>query len=355
MKNLPNLIFALKGLCSNQLKISIVIPVFNQELRILSNIRSILECLSLPHELIIINDASNDKSLEELKKGLPEIIGLSKYSKKFTLWHFNKSHFETHCDSAGIYLSEAEYVLEIQADMIIHEYGFDKKMLKAIKLYPDILMLSGRGTHKIDSFCNRYKTSLGAEGSGKTFTNHIKKRIFGRLKKYIKNFTKKNTRVDYLSNQILDQSHNDRIFPDLTTFLKTGKAGRLSSDVERDFSFCENKIWLSETVMRGPLLIDKSKYYEIGGFDFDRFFQGFDDMDLCLRAWFLRSYRSGFVAIKFISPLEDGSMRKQKTFRQELEFVKNLLRIKNSWKESTLFKYHELIKNKPITCEIREF
>ena len=178
MSNLPKLIFELKGLCSHQLKVSIVVPVFNQELRILRNLKSILECLSLPHELIVINDASNDNTLDELKKGLAEIIGLSRYSKKFTLWHFDKSHFETHCDSAGIYLSEAEYVLEIQSDMIIYEYGFDKKMLNAIKLYPDILMLSGRGTHKIDSFCNRYKSSLGAEGSGKTFANHIRKRIF---------------------------------------------------------------------------------------------------------------------------------------------------------------------------------
>jgi hypothetical protein len=239
--------------------------------------------------------------------------------------------------------------------MIVYEYGFDKKMLKAIKLYPDILMLSGRGTHKVDSFCDRYKSSLGAEGSGKKFAHHIRKRILGRARKYITFFTYKNKRTNFLSNQISDQSHIDRIFPDLTSFLNTGKAGRLSSDVERDFSFSENKIWLSETVMRGPLLIDKRKYYEIGGFDVDRFFQGYDDMDLALRGWFLRGYRSGFVAVKFISPLADGTMRKEKTIYQELQFFKNLFRIKKIWKKSTLFSYHELIKNKPITCEIRKF
>lgn len=356
MNNLPNLIFKLKGLSKDKLKISIIVPVFNQELRILRNIKSILECLSLPHELIVIDDASNDNTLAELKNGLPQVISLSKYCKKIVLWHFDRPNFETLCDSKGIFLSKADYILEIQADMIIYEYGFDKKMLKAMQAYPDLLMLSGRGTEKIESFYNRYKLSLGSDrSSGKTYVGHIFKRILGRYKKYLTFFKKNLNKTKSYSSPIFNKSHINQIFPNQKVFFKTGKAGRLSSDIEMDFSFKKNKIWLSETVMRGPLLIDKKKYCEVGSFDINKFFQGYDDHDLALRGWVAGNYRSGFIPIRFISPLEDGTTRKEKTLRQEIEIFKNLLKIKKTWKKSTLFNYRELIKSKPMIYEIREF
>lgn len=354
MNHLPNLIFELKGFSKDKLKISVIVPVFNQELRILRNIKSILECLSLPHELIVIDDASNDNTLAELKNGLPHVISLSKYCKKIFLWHFGKPNFETLCDSTGIFLSKSDYILEIQADMIIKEYGFDKKMLKAMQTYPDLLMLSGRGTEKIESFYNRYKLSLGSDvSSGKTYASHIVKRILVRNKKYLTFFKKNLNKTKSYSSDIFNKSHINQIFPNQKVFLKTGKAGRLS--VEMDFSFQKNKIWLSETVMRGPLLIDKKKYYEVGSFDVNKFFQGYDDHDLALRGWIAGNYRSGFIPIKFISPLEDGTTRKEKTLGQEIEIFKNLLRIKKIWKKSTLFNYGELIKSKPVIYEIREF
>ena len=52
----------------NKVKYTIVIPVFNQEKIIIKNINSIISNTLGQYEIIIINDYSNDKTLELLKK-----------------------------------------------------------------------------------------------------------------------------------------------------------------------------------------------------------------------------------------------------------------------------------------------
>jgi glycosyltransferase involved in cell wall biosynthesis len=357
MENSPRLALNLKGLSNDKVITSIVIPVFNQESKIIQNIKSILKCSLLPHEIIILNDSSTDGTLNKLITELPKIIELSNFCNKITVWNFDLPVYETQCDVSGIELSVADYILEIQADMKIIEYGFDTKLLKAMQSYPDIIMLSGRGTEKIEDFYDQYFKSLGSEGSaGKNFSSHIFKRLIQHCKQLISpsiiNFLK------VLCNGInLENVHNNKvqIFPDQDTFSLLGRAGKLGLNINSDIFSEKKKIWLSETVMRGPLFIDKKKYLEVGGFDVEKFFLGFDDHDLAVRSWVLKSYRCGYVPIKFYSPLEDGSTRKSKSLMQEIQMIRNLFRIKNKWKKSSLFNYKKLLMHKPISCEIRNF
>ena len=98
----------------------------------------------------------------------------------------------------------------------------------------------------------------------------------------------------------------------------------------------DRRIWLGETVMRGPLLIDRQKFNKLGGFDTRRFFLGYDDHDLALRGFNEFGYRCGFVPVSFYSPLKAGTTRKPRSLRSELEILRKLMEIRPNWRSSSL-------------------
>jgi glycosyltransferase involved in cell wall biosynthesis len=342
-----------KGLCNGVPILSVVIPVFNQELKIESVIQSLLLNLTVPTELIVIDDASADQSLVVLREVLARFVPLSKHLTQSCLFSFQIAAFETHCDCFGMENAKADYVLELQADMYINEPGFDRKMIDAIRKYPDILMLSGRGTENIAPVQQEYSRGLGSQvSSSGSFILHIFSRLLRRsrfLGKLLSQFRAPNV------PQVKTYPHGieSAICPDLNVFEKTGEAGRLGDLIEENILPGSACMWVGETVMRGPLLIDKKKYFEVGGFDRKRFFQGYDDHDLAIRAWDLCSYRSAYVPVGFDNPLNDGTTRKGRTLRQEFDIFKNLCRIHKRWQNSTLYRAQDILSKKPLHPQIR--
>ena len=69
-------------------------------------------------------------------------------------------------------------------------------------------------------------------------------------------------------------------------FLASGLAGRMGQfvDFKTDHTSFSRKLYVGQTIMRGPILFNREKYFELGGLDSLRFFQGFDDHDFCARA-----------------------------------------------------------------------
>ncbi len=342
-----------KGACNYAPILSAVIPVFNQELKIESVIQSLLVNLSVPTELIVIDDASADQSLAVLREVLARLVPLSKHLTQARLFSFQTAAFETQCDCFGIESATADYVLELQADMYINEPGFDRKMIDAIQKYPDILMLSGRGTEKIKPVHQLYTKSLGSDRStGSSLFIHILARVVKRsrlLNGLMLNLC--NLKSQEICSRI--DSIENLIFPDLASFERTGAAGRLGELIEEDVKVKKEYLWLSESVMRGPLLIDRRKYFEVGGLDVNRFFQGYDDHDLAIRAWDLKSYRCAYMPIGFDNPLGEGTTRKGRTLWQEVDIFKNLLRIRKEWQNSSLYRAIDILNQKPIKPEIR--
>jgi glycosyltransferase involved in cell wall biosynthesis len=342
-----------KGLCRDVPTLSVVIPVFNQELKIESVIQSLLLNLTVPSELIVIDDASTDQSLGLLRKVLPRLVSISKFVTQARLFSFQTSAFETQCDCFGIENAAADYILELQADMYINEPGFDHKMIDAIRKYPDILMLSGRGTENIVPVQQEYSKGLGSDrGSSGSFVLHIFARLLRRsyfLGKLLSQFRAPNVPQE----KTYPHSIESAIYPSQDIFEKTGEAGRLGDLIEKNILPSSACMWVGETVMRGPLLIDKKKYFEVGGFDRKRFFQGYDDHDLAIRAWDMLSYRSAYVPIGFDNPLDAGTTRKGRTLRQEVDIFKNLLRINKKWQNSSLYKAQDILSEKPVKREIR--
>ena len=107
--------------------------------------------------------------------------------------------------------------------------------------------------------------------------------------------------------------------------------------------------------MRGPLIIDSEKYFDLGEFDVKSFFQGFDDHELFLKAWLEKKYRVGYVPLGFSSPLIVGTARKPRSLKTEISIIFNLIRIRKSRKYTFLYSSIGIdMKNLPVS-EIRQF
>ena len=311
--------------------VSVIVPIFNQEDIVIENLFAIKKSMSLPWELIILDDASFDNSLNRII----EWIDLDKYDSKcltrVRVYKNSSEMFETHCDIFGFNVATGDYLLEIQIDIKINEKNFDSKLVNAILAHPDILMLSGRGTHKLIDVGKEYSRS---SNSNKSFYFNLKFLFFWLLKRLVRS-----SRRFFVSNvanspnkELGDKGLTTRrlasdesvVFPSTEDFIDSGVAGMVASLIDYECSaenLLSGRIWLSETVMRGPLLISRAKYQELGGLDGRGFFLGNDDHDLAYRAWKDMNWRTGFVPVSFESPSKDGSSRKEKKLSTMVRFL----------------------------------
>lgn len=240
---------------------SIVIPIHDQEKIIRENILSIFEKTIGNFEIICILDDCNDKT-EEILINLFNEFQLKNITRKIIIKQ-ETPIFETSCDNIGFLLSKAPIIIEIQADMKIITYGYNKILSDPIRLYDDIFMVSGRASMNI------YNKLCEIKGKGK-------------LSRTIENPL------------------------------------RLEWD---DY----NKIFLNAIIIRGPIAISNEKIKKLNYFDEKNFYLGNDDFEICLRAYDLYQWRVGYVPIEFHAPLNNGSCRKKKSKKtlDELELRKN--------------------------------
>jgi glycosyltransferase involved in cell wall biosynthesis len=336
--------------------LSIGLPVFNQERIIRRNINSILSHTFSFYELIIIDDASKDATLEvilsifddEIFQNFPNLTGIKVYSNR-------KSRFETNCDDYLIQTSQSNLFLEIQSDMLIEQPGYDQRLIEAIESQPDLIAISGRGVHRIAEVLSEYAKTAGSDRSrGRTIPRHVVNVIRTRVHEI-----KQKNSSPYVFSSPTETSISDRpTFALQDDFLVTGETGQLGVLMEKKIEqkyLEERKIFIGETVMRGPLLIDKEKLAEIGNWDYGAFFQAYDDHDFCLKAYLLRGFRVGYVPIGFASPASDGTTRKKKSLLSEFAILSNLIRIHRTRRKSYLF--HAAIFRPPKLPEpkIRNF
>lgn len=322
----------------------------------MSNLDQLISVLSVPSELILLNDSSEDETLMKLIEWQDTQNGDSGNIVDIYIYSSKSQQFETRCDSFGILKSNCRYVLEIQADMFIEESGFDTRLLKALKSSEDLIALSGRGCHTLSEVYSSFKSSMGAA----TFDDlSISSFIINRLRVFSKLFLKAMNLHPKLNHSFpilpMTLSQTELVFPALDSFQATGCAGKLGQLVNSNLSTpreLKNRIWISETVMRGPLLIDKVKFLDLGGFDYKSFFLGYDEHDLFLRAY-LAGFSCGYVPVNFRSPLETGSSRAPRSWKTELSLTIKVIQIRLNRKKSAMNnEYHKLV---PRGSSIRYF
>ena len=87
-------------------KYTIVIPVFNQENIIIKNINSIISKTIGDYEMIIINDYSNDRTLELLENFFKNFEPINSNFKRIRIIDTRWPLFETKCDRCQTILKD---------------------------------------------------------------------------------------------------------------------------------------------------------------------------------------------------------------------------------------------------------
>lgn len=331
--------------------LTFVLTTFNQESLIEKVIHSIVNCSSFPSELIVIDDKSEDNTLSRILDMVSDETWENGPIAKISIYGNSSSRFETFCDDFGIRLAKTDFVVLVQSDVILTEAKFDATLIASLRSFPDIMMVSARGTEPLEPVANFFQNSNGSSLGLGTLTLFLTKKRFcksihwfisyicvlsyylesriARLKKV--NFSSSINEVDGLI------IHAER--PVISDFTRTGKAGYLSAhDATKDSGFGTNAtVWLGQTIMRGPIALDRSKYLEVGGFDLGSCFLAFDDHEMALRAFVEFEYRVGFVPIGYASYLSWGSTRQPRSLKQSRIAIFNCLRIANKRKSTYLY------------------
>ena len=273
--------------------VAYVVPVFNQEDQIAHCLESLVACATLPAELVIVVDGSTDGTASAVERWIEATVErLDTELVKVIVARALTSVFETMSDTIGVALSTAPYIIEVQADMTMDHPAFDQLMTSWLGNTDDVLAVSGRGAHSFSYAGLSPRTGI---------LSHFR-RFFSRAN----SFARKNS---------------DSYSPNAFEYFLSDSIGRVGIAVDRNAPIGGPKrLYLHETVMRGPLAIRRDMLERLGGLDTRSFFLGNDDHDLSMRAWNDLGLRVGYTPVRFDSPIDIGSTRRMRTANEQIEF-----------------------------------
>jgi len=156
----PSVEVVLNRTFSNDLPhISVVTPIYNQEGIIERNLRSIMDTMTeVPYEMILIVDSCNDRT-EEIVRGMFSTGEFPVLLTNVVVMVSAAPLFETAADNLGFLCSRGEYILEIQADMMMIERGFNMRLLRPFSVVEGLIAVSGRCCHGLT-----YQEGVGKMG-----------------------------------------------------------------------------------------------------------------------------------------------------------------------------------------------
>jgi len=331
-------------------EISFVVPVFNQEHIIRRNLNSLVLQARSTFELILIDDNSSDSTFTQALDFLrsPELRACQRWTK-IVVVRFRRQYFETMCDHVGIIRSSAKYIIELQADMDIIEDGFDLKLTRALQSDPQLFIVSGRGVMNFADVAYSYGKLGGSEASiGKSFVKALLRLLYNRVLELlrIRDVLPPEATIDPPPLMPVDE---------ITHFYQTGEAGRLGRSIEHvptSQQMAANLLFIGETVMRGPIIFERSRYLELGGFNLKAFYLGFDEHDLIFRAATAKSWKAGYISIGFSAPMRDGSMRRKRSLGTKIRIARESRRVGRNMHLSTLSRFSSLYSSHGWSREV---
>lgn len=244
---------------------TMVMPIFNQEKGLIEVLSKVIEHAALPFNMVLIDDASADDSLARAKSFIADLqIKKTKKVVDILLVQNKTPIYETACDNQGFRLANTDYIIEIQSDIHVEEFGFDQKMIHAMN-----------------------RLGLGA--------------VSGRHVHYYSMLEGRRAWLKYPFSLL-----NWRYFK-----TKSEGEGRLGQKI---FDRIESKIkmecFVGETVARGPWLLNKKDLERLSFLDEKNFFLGNDDHDYHRRLFKELGKQVGYVPLDIYSISEDGATRK---------------------------------------------
>lgn len=338
-------------------KVSIVIPVFNQEQIISKIFDSLCENLSLPTEVIVVVDKSKDKSKHRTLEYFKTMLDTNNHAVPYLLISAivissSRTLYETKSDNIGFQVASGEYVIELQSDMLVMDYGFDSKLVACLEQNLDLFAVSGRAITTLHTIRNsEFKRRANPISYA---SEQFRLKLKGRLDQ---------------GNLIKSTSHTDRVFPEEEIFRVSGLAGwrgGLIDDFSKNPELVSKEIknlnirpvYVGEVIMRGPVCFRNHDLRKLGFLNQNAFFLGYDEIDISLRAWKYLHKRVAFMPIYLFSPAEWGSTRKQKTLWARMGLFVRFVFHSYNFRKSLTFEMvsSEKIRNKTsaiLTKEVR--
>jgi hypothetical protein len=255
LRRTPDLVYhaALNGV---EPRFTVVTPTFNSEATIDAYIDATAGAASLPFDWILIDDGSEDGTVERAKALFES--RRSGLICRATIVRNPTPIFETACDNIGFSLAETATIVEIQSDIQLREPAFDALVLRVLAMAP--AAVSGRCGHSFFSLRGRLVRAL----------------LGGRSRECVG-----------LCGKLIGT-------PDV--------ADRLKGHVYR-----------CETVPRGPWVVLKEDLERVDYLDERFFFQGNDDHDYHRRLFDASGRRPVYVPMSLYSPLHLGATRRKRT------------------------------------------
>ena len=118
---------------SNKNKIDIILPNFNSHPYIEQTINSILKQTYKNWKLIIVDDASDQKTLKVLKK--------YKNNKKIKIYFLKSNKGDGYCRAFGIQKSNSKYIAFIDSDDIWKKINLNFNIILWLKMITIFLLL----------------------------------------------------------------------------------------------------------------------------------------------------------------------------------------------------------------------
>ncbi len=299
--------------------IGVVIPVFNASETILDVLAGVYSSLDLPSKIVIVIDASPDDSEVKVMNYINEKLVTENNPHDFAVLKTVKGLHETKCDNLGFrFLTAAKIFLEVQADIVIKEKNLASQLVNLFQTYPDIFAISGRGGHKQNLGYNPKLISLT--------TLYLLREIWNRLcDKHKTSFPN-----IYLDNSV-----------ETSKFFNTGEIGFLDSDFDGICDWKDKNLYITGTVMRGPLAFRAETLRKLGYLNFKSHPLASDDHEVNLRALEDFGQRSAFFAMKLETKLIWGSDRRKKPLAVEVaNFLRYLQSIKYKRKSRLYISRH---------------
>lgn len=256
---------------TNDIEVSLVIPFFNQKQTLKECLKNAINNASCNFEIILINDGSDDNSFEIALNTVLDYKSKTNF-KSATIITNEFPIYETACDNQGFMMAKGKYIIEIQSDIYIYEYGYDKIMIK----FKESLNLSTVSAHSIHSFAHLLGKKFLFKNPFQFFKYRFNNNIYDhKCSIFEKNTNKDNNKIHYITG---------------------------------------------ETCARGPWLLFKEDLEKYGYLDQKNFFLGNDDHDYNYRIYKKTGRICGFVDLDCFSDLNKGASRKKRSGTNEKIF-----------------------------------
>jgi poly-beta-1,6-N-acetyl-D-glucosamine synthase len=150
--------------------VSVIVPAWNEEVGLLSTIKTILANTYRPLEVIIVNDGSTDRSDKIMRTFIQRyersIGGTQNYAP--IVYHYQQNGGKGSALNKGVSLARGEIILTFDADCVVHEDAIQR----FVSYFADPSVMAAAGNIKVGNT----KTILGAiQALEYMFGFHLKK------------------------------------------------------------------------------------------------------------------------------------------------------------------------------------